>query len=230
MRSTRVAALGRALSDPSRAEILCLLTSGTPRTAGQLAAHVGLAASTTSRHLAELVDAQLLRVEPSGRHRYFHLYSTDIVDLLTTIDRMDVPDAAAGRTRSRAPIATARTCYDHLAGDLGVSLYRALVDDGLIEVDPKAPPHITAAGRAAFSKLGIDAAELAGARRPAVRGCLDWQEQQHHLGGGLGQALLALMLDRGWLRPQVDRRVLLLTDLGERKLATTFGLDVGSAP
>ena len=229
MRSARVAAVGKALSDPSRAEILCLLSSGTPRTAGQLAAHVGLAASTTSRHLAELVDGHLLRVEVSGRHRYFSLYSADIIDLLTMIDRMDLPKTASGGIRHRAPIATARTCYDHLAGDLGVNLYRSLVADGLIKVDPTGPPHITSAGHAKFTKLGIDTAELDIARRPAVRGCLDWQEQQHHLGGGLGRALLSMMLDQGWLKPQADRRVLLVTSRGKQKFTAAFSLEVGLA-
>jgi len=224
MRSVRISALGKALADPSRAEVLCVLSTGNPRTAGQLAAYVGLAPSTTSRHLGVLVDAGLLSVEASGRHRYFRIRSPEVAELLGTIDVMDLPTPSPTASFRSTDITIARTCYDHLAGDVGVGLFEAMVSSDLIETD--GAPRLTGRGHAALRELGIDTEALGSLRRPLVRGCLDWERQTQHLGGAIGGALFATMLNQRWLERRPDRRVVAITPFGERSLRDRFGLEL----
>lgn len=228
MRSQRISALGKALSDPNRAEILCVLHSGRARTAGELAAHVGLAPSTTSRHLAELVDRGLVVVEPSGRHRYFRLRSHEISDLLGVIDTMDLPHPSAAVSRRNTGIAVARTCYDHAAGALGVGIFRSMTRDGLLDLTDDGP-RLTALGHARLRSLGVDTQHLGTLRRPLVRACLDWEQQTHHLGGSAAGALLRAMLERGWLARRGEARILTVTDLGARNLDQHFQVVIGRA-
>ncbi len=227
MRSVQISALGRAIADPNRAEVLCVLEGRSPRTAGQLAAHLGLAPSTTSRHLSELVDAGLVEFDAAGRHRYYRLRSHEVSDLLRTIDAMDLPARSVIRTRRGNEITTARTCYDHLAGDIGVRVFQSMIAKGWIEAPTDQPPRLTATGHARLRALGIDTEWLGAQRRPLVRGCLDWEQRTRHTGGGLGSALLSVMLREKWLTRGRDDRVVAVTPFGVRQLSDHFDVDVG---
>lgn len=222
--TSRVSIVGTALADPKRAQILAALSSGTAHTAGELANAIGLAASTTSRHLSRLVDTGLVAVEPSGRHRYFRIASSEVADLLEWIDGMDLPETnPPQRPRPGSELSFARSCYDHLAGELGVSLFQAMVDLDMLQ-DTPAPPTLTTAGRKHLLGLGIDVDELANKRRPLTRACIDWTQRTHHLGGAVGVALLQHMLAEKWLRRSRDRRVLKLTDHGRTAFLHHFDL------
>lgn len=224
--TSRVSVVGTALADPKRAEILAALVSGTAHTAGELANAVGLAPSTTSRHLSRLVDTGLLTVEPSGRHRYFRIASKDVADLLEWIDGMELPETnPPQRPRPGSELSYARSCYDHLAGELGVSLYQAMVNLDLL-LDTPDQPTLTPAGGKHLHDLGIDVDELTNKRRPLTRACIDWTQRTHHLGGAVGVALLQHMLTEQWLRRSRDGRVLKLTDHGRTAFLHHFDLKI----
>lgn len=223
MRSDRLAAVGRALGDPSRAAILTALASGRPRSAGELAAVAGLARSTTSRHLAVLVDAGMIEVDPSGRHRFFRLKSPEIAELLNLIDVMHLPEPSTTRRRRSSTLVEARTCYDHLAGSLGVAIYEWMLATQKIDPPDEHGPRLTATGHTFLRQLGVDTAELGAQPRPLARACLDWEQRRHHLGGGTGAALLLTMLTRGWLERSTTSRAVTVTPAGEAALDRYFG-------
>lgn len=226
MEGSRVATIGAALADPSRSEILAALASGRAHTAGELAQWAGLAASTTSAHLSRLVDAGLVAVEPSGRHRYFRIASDEVAELLERIDSLDLSETnAPRRPHPGSAMSFARTCYDHLAGELGVQLHTALVAKDLL-TEEAGHLLVTKAGRLGFAALDIDTTALSNARRPVTRQCLDWTQRRHHLGGALGAALLEQMLASKWLKRGRDERVISLTPIGGQALRDHFGLTV----
>ena len=220
--------------------MLVALADGRALAASTLAAEAGVAASTVSGHLARLVDGGLVRVEPSGRNRYFRLAGPQVAEAVEALARLapthPVRSLRAG-THAEA-IRRARTCYDHLAGRLGVALLDALVADGalVVETDPGAgrDPVLGAGrercfqlsehGRARLADLGV-ALDGAG-RRPLIRYCVDWSEQRPHLGGALGAALLDRLVDLGWV-VRAERRVVRLTETGREGM--TSGLGVSSA-
>src|SRR4051812_27866432 len=235
-----LAALGAVLGEPARARMLLALGDGRALAASMLAAEAGVAPSTASGHLARLVDADLLAVTVQGRHRYYRLAGPQVGELLETLAR--VAPAAPVRslregTRAHA-LREARTCYDHIAGRLGVELFRALLDaeaitggNGLHVVggdgaDRLSAPgrdvdyRLTASGARRLDTLGVDTPDPG----TALRYCIDWSEQAHHLSGTLGRALAARLLELRWLRPAERTRALHVTPAGRRGLAAEFGL------
>jgi len=226
----RIAAL---IGDAGRAEVLTALMSDRALTATELADVAGVTKQTISAHLAKLLDAGLLAVEHQGRHRYFRLADRDVAHLLESL--MNVAfRAGAVRLRSspREPaLRRARMCYDHLAGEVGVQFYEALVRQGLLQATHQATHHgaaLTPAGAQWFAQVGIDTGALAQQRRMLCRPCLDWSERRHHLGGALGAALLQRLFEGGWARRAQGSRVVHFTPRGE--LALRQWLAEGSAP
>jgi DNA-binding transcriptional ArsR family regulator len=232
-----LAALGSVLGERARARMLLALGDGRALPAGVLASEAGVAASTASGHLGRLVDAGLLAVVPQGRRRYYRLAGPQVAELIETLAR--VAPAAPVRslregTRAHA-IRTARTCYDHLAGRLGVSLMQALIASGAIaggdglhhfDVEDRlsAPGRdvdyrLTRAGACELAQLGIEDAE-----RLPLRYCVDWTEQAHHLSGPLGRALATRLLELGWLRRADRGRAVHVTAAGTAGLREAFGL------
>lgn len=212
----RIAAL---IGDSGRAEVLTALMTDRALTATELAAVAGVTKQTISAHLAKLLDAGLLCVEQQGRHRYFRLANQDVAQLLESL--MNVAfRAGAVRLRSspREPaLRRARMCYDHLAGEVGVQFYEALVGQGLLQATADGAA-VTPEGAAWFAQVGIDTAALARQRRTLCRPCLDWSERRHHLGGALGAALLQRLMEGGWARRVADSRVVQFTPKGEMAL------------
>ena len=237
-----LAALGSVLGERARARMLLALGDGRALAAGVLASEAGVAASTASEHLGRLVDAGLLTVVPQGRHRYYRLAGPQVAELIETLAR--VAPAAPVRslrdgTRAHA-LRTARTCYDHLAGRLGVALMQALIaggaivgGDGLHRVDGDGQDRLSAPGRdldyrltphgaRLLETLGIERAD-----RLPLRYCIDWTEQAHHLSGPLGRALAERLLELGWLRRADRGRAVHVTDAGAAGLQREFGLPRG---
>ena len=242
-----IAAIAAVLADPGRCRILAALGDGRALPASLLASEAGVAASTASEHLARLVGAGLLTVERHGRHRYYRLAGPQVGDLLEALAQV-APSAPVRSlrdgTRAQA-LRFARTCYDHLAGRVGVALMDALLERGLLEPDRHLDPlasgdrlaspgrairyGLTEAGAGFMEELGIDLGALP-PRRPAVRYCIDWSEQRPHLAGAVGAALTTRLLDLGWIRRAERSRAVFLTDEGRGGFATVFGVDPDRVP
>jgi DNA-binding transcriptional ArsR family regulator len=226
MVSQRLAAVGALLADQTRAALLSILLDGRAFTGGELARAVGVAPSTASGHLSKLIDGGMVAVEPCGRHRYFRLASADVATLLETIKARAPVAVAPAPPRVPAALAYARTCYDHLAGEVAVRLHAHLVDTGRLSVVDDHPV-VTPSGQATLAGLGIDCGALMRGSRPLIRHCLDWTERRHHIAGAVGAALLAAMVERSWVKPGVQPRVLRITSAGRHGLAEHLGLRLG---
>ena len=218
-----IVGIAALIGDHARAEVLTALMADRALTATELAAGAGVTKQTISAHLAKLVAAGLVAVESQGRHRYFRLADRDVAHLLESLMGVAFRTGAVrARASSREPaLRKARVCYDHLAGEIGVSILdgllrkRALVQgaDGL---------KLTAAGKRLFHSLRIDTDALASQKRAFCRACLDWSERRHHLAGALGAALLARIVDLGWAKRAKDSRVVFITANGEQALLKIF--------
>ena len=213
-----LAARAALLADRTRATFCLALIDGRAWTAGELARHAGVAPSTASVHLDRLVRAGLLVTERQGRHRYLRLAGPEVARTVETLaggagPAPVPPGLRASRAASR--LAAARTCYDHLAGALGVALFDGLVADGLlVTTDGLA---LTPPGRAWFTALaGPDPLPRTG--RPVVRACLDWTERRHHLAGTAGAVLCRALFSHGWVERGRDRRSVRITEAGRAAL------------
>lgn len=226
MHSDDLARFGALIADPTRAHLLAILLDGRAYTGGELARHAGVSASTTSEHLSKLRDADLIAVEAQGRHRYFRLSDLSVAELLesvaSSVAAHGSPSAAPSRPRPEGGLAYARTCYDHLAGELAVRIFDQLVIGGVL-VDHGDHVEVSTQGRTALSDIGVD---LNGAspNRPLARSCLDSTERRHHLAGAAGQALLTMMLKRRWLVRGPRPRTVRVTRTGHAEIPAAFGL------
>ena len=236
-----ISAVGALLADPGRCRMLFALGDGRALPAGRLADEAGVSAATGSSHLAKLLDARLVTVEAHGRHRYYRLAGPQVGRLLETMAELAPPAPVRSlrqHTRAHA-VREARTCYDHLAGRLGVAVMRAMLDRRLItggdgRFDPAAPGadrlsaygrevdyRLTGDGSAFLEDLGVTLP----ARRPLIRYCIDWSEQAHHLAGGLGAGLLSRLLELEWVRRNPSSRAVDVTDAGRKGLRERFAID-----
>ncbi|MFP5305458.1 MAG: ArsR/SmtB family transcription factor [Gammaproteobacteria bacterium] len=219
-----IASICALIGDPARALMLSALMDGRARTATELAAEAGITRQTTSMHLARLTHGGLLAMRSQGRHRYFQLRTPEIAAALETLMVVGEQRARPMPPRS-SPEREARTCYDHLAGRLGVALFDALGAGGHLQVGASQLA-LTPSGEQLFDRLGIDLDVVRQRRRMFATFCLDWSERRHHLGGALGAALLDRFLERGWLRRRPDSRAVLLTTAGKAGLKRSFGVSL----
>jgi DNA-binding transcriptional ArsR family regulator len=234
--------VGALLSEPARTRMLLALNDGRALPASMLAVEAGVAASTASEHLRRLLDGGLVTVETHGRYRYYRLAGPAVADLIEAAARLAPPRPIASLregTKANA-LRKARRCYDHIGGMLGVALTDAFRRDGYLTghdgsvdfmrrpaqrpaggvLDPVAYT-LTDAGAQAFRELG---AEPPGNR--AVRCCVDWTEQRHHMAGEAGRNLLRQFDRLGWVRPARHHRALILTAAGSAELTGRFGLEL----
>ncbi|MFE4548499.1 ArsR/SmtB family transcription factor [Streptomyces sp. NPDC056785] len=220
-----LAALAGMIADETRADFLLALLDGRAWTAGELARHAGVAPSTASEHLGRLVAGGLLAEERQGRHRYVRLADSRVAQLVEDLAARVAP--AAGRPRSLreagagSAMARGRTCYDHLAGRLGIALTDALTRRGLLRQDTGFA--LTDAGLRWFDTAGIPLDRTG--RRPLSRACLDWTERRPHLAGTAGAALCRHALDARWCVRVGSERAVAVTPEGERAFAELLGVE-----
>ena len=225
-----VAEIAAVIGDVARANILTALMDGRALTAGELAAHAGVTPQTTSGHLAKLADAGLITGERQGRHRYVRLASPAVAEVIEAL--MTVAATGPVRHRPVGPrdlaLRAARSCYDHMAGRLGVGLAAALEAGGLVAVADGSGA-VTARGRDFFHDHGI-AIDVGRGSRPLCRTCLDWSERRPHLAGRLGAAVCSHFLDQHWVTRVGGSRALRITPKGRQALRERFGIaEIGQA-
>ena len=192
---------------------------GDPCAAGELARRAGIAPSTASGHFARLLAGGLVACESVGRERRYRLASAAVAATLEALARVAPPlTVRSWRGADRgAAIRSARTCYDHLAGRLGVGLTEALVAQGVL-IPRDTAYELTAAGEETLDRLGVDVAAARARRRSFARACLDWSERRPHLAGALGAAVAETILARGWVRRRPGDRGLHVTAVGVAEL------------
>jgi DNA-binding transcriptional ArsR family regulator len=217
-----IAPVAALAGDPARANMLSALLAGKALTASELANEAGVTVQTASSHLSKLEGGGLIAGVKQGRHRYFRLADPDVAEML---EKMMGVAARAGHLRTRPgpsdpAIRKARVCYDHLAGEMGVTLFDSLLGSRLISGGDS--PRVTKRGEEFTDKFGIDLQSLARERRPLCKTCLDWSMRRHHLAGALGAALLRRFYDLGWARQGRDSRAVHFTPDGERSFRRLF--------
>ncbi len=216
----RVASL---IGDNARAEVLSALMAGRALTATELADIAGVTKQTISSHLGKLLDGGLLTYEQQGRHRYFKLATPDVAHLLESMMGVAQNAMAPGRRFGpRQPaLRKARSCYDHLAGELAVRAYEALVENGVL-VEGGETLKIADHGHDWFQDIGIDTAQNVDNRRAQCRSCLDWSERRRHLAGVLGAAFFARIQELGWAKRTPGSRVVTFSPQGEKSFLALF--------
>lgn len=217
-----IASVAQLIGDPARANMLSALMSGKALTASELAAEAGVTAQTASSHLAKLQTGGLLAVMRQGRYRYFALSGSDVAEALEALMGLA---AAQGRLRTRTgpndpALRHARSCYRHLAGEQGVALYEALLARKALVLDGEGIG-VTESGAAFLREFGVEIEDLC-TRGPVGRACLDWSMRRSHLGGALGRAVLARIIQLGWARQAADSRAILFTATGANTFRETF--------
>ena len=220
--------IASAIGEPARARILYCLMDDRARTSTELAAVADVGTSTASAHLDRLLKARLLRVAAQGRHRYYRLAGPEVGRVLEGLSA--IAGAASPRFIPSTPnrLRAARTCYDHIAGSLGVMLHDRLLSLEWISPDGADTYAITEKGRRKLGEIGIDIGAFLDRRRRLAFGCLDWSERRHHLGGSLGAALLGHALAKKWLVRDLDGRGLTPTAFGWQEFRRRFGIDPAS--
>lgn len=219
-----IAPVAALLADPARVSMLFALSDGREISAGELALLAGVTRSTASLHLAKLVEAGLVGARAEGRHRHYRLTRPETVQALEALAAL-APEAVP-RTHRQAKIGravrSARTCYDHLAGRLGVALTEALVERGAL-LPAGREFTVTPSGERLFGDFGIDLDAARRSRRAFALACLDWSERVHHLAGSLGAALLARLLELGWIERTEGSRAVQVSRAGKQGLVRVFG-------
>lgn len=202
--------------------MLYCLMDGHARTSTELAIVAGVSPSTASVHLGRLKSRHLVKALVQGKHRYYSLNGPDVASALEALSVLagEPQNKFVPKTPSR--LRAARTCYDHIAGTIGVSLHDRFHALRWLSSEYE----VTAGGAKGFATLGIDIEATQSLRRRFACACLDWSERRPHLGGALGAAVLAAVLKRKWVMLDLDSRALAVTNLGRREMLTRFDLSV----
>lgn len=216
-----MSSVASAISDPSRVSILCALMDGRAWTATELSVVAGIAPSTTSGHLTRLLSNGLIMCLTQGRHRYYSLAGHEIAGLLENLMGVSMASRSSPTPRTPVYLRYARTCYDHLAGEIAVQIYAFMLKEKWLEPGGTA---LTLVGCTHFQNLGavLDPRP----RRKACCPCLDWSERLFHLGGDTGSALLTVFLQKGWVAKTPGYREVSITDKGKISLRRLFRLDI----
>jgi DNA-binding transcriptional ArsR family regulator len=228
------AALARvagAIAEPARARMLCCLMDGHARTGTELAAVAEISASTASVHLARLKEQRLVKVLAQGKHRYYSLEDERVAAVLEALMVIGGERPAPFTPNTPTRLRSARTCYDHMAGTLGVTLHDSLFKmDWLYRASDDATSYrLTARGAREMSALGIDVDGLRSARRRFACACIDWSERRPHIGGAIGAALLSTATKRKWVAQDLDSRALRVTKSGQTAMLERFGVKLDAA-
>jgi DNA-binding transcriptional ArsR family regulator len=223
----RIAEIAALVGDQARANILAALMGGRALTASELAYAAGVSPQTTSGHLGKLTDGRLLACVKQGRHRYYRIATHRVAEMLEGIMAVvaDAPPRYRPSSKLDDAMRLARTCYDHVAGKLGVGITDALCAHGHVTLADEGG-EVTGSGVAFLRKFGVDLDAARNRQRIFCRPCLDWTERRPHLGGSVGAALAQRCFDLGWLERMRDSRALRITKAGRRGLDETFGISL----
>lgn len=219
------ARIAAAIGEPARTKILYCLMDGHARTSTELAIVADVSPSTASSHLQRLQTERLIKVLVQGKHRYYSLHGPAVARVLEGLTVLAGGARSAFVPNTPNRLRAARTCYDHLAGTVAVTLHDRLLAVGWLvpDADDETTYDVTTKGAKALQALGIDVAGARALRRRFAYACVDWSERRPHVGGAIGAELLDLALRKRWVTQDLDSRALTVTRSGERELAT-FGL------
>lgn len=214
------------IGDPVRSKIMWALLDGRAYTATELANYTGTTPSNISMHLSKLVGAELLTVEKQGRHRYYNYSRPEISYAIEAMaNLLSKSEKPINGLSSDEPVKFCRSCYDHLAGKVGVMLTERLLEQGIL-VRSGQDFDVQPSGEEFFQKLGIDFLSLRLQKRAIARYCLDWSERKPHLAGSLGAALLKQFITMGWMRRTAHSRAITITGKGREALLINFKVEV----
>jgi DNA-binding transcriptional ArsR family regulator len=218
--------IATAIGEPARARMLYCLVDGHARTSTELAAVADVAPSTASVHLQRLKTERLVKVFAQGKHRYYSLEGANVAAALEALSVLAGGSRDAFVPNTPNPLRAARTCYDHIAGALGVLLHDRFNALGWLSRGSGADEayDLTEEGARACEALGIDVEATRALRRRFAYACLDWSERRPHIGGALGAAVLHVALTRQWVSQDLDSRALTITSVGRRDMQARFGL------
>jgi DNA-binding transcriptional ArsR family regulator len=217
--------IAAAIGEPARARMLYCLVDGHARTSTELAAVAEVAPSTASVHLQRLKSERLVKVFAQGKHRYYSLEGANVAAALEALSLLGGGSREAFVPNTPNLLRAARTCYDHIAGALAVSLHDRFMALGWLSKGSGADGayDVTRKGARALEALGIDVEATRALRRRFAYACLDWSERRPHIGGALGAAVLHVALKRQWVSRDLDSRALTITSLGRREMQARFG-------
>jgi DNA-binding transcriptional ArsR family regulator len=223
----QIAEVAALVGDPARANILCALLGGRAITAAELAHAANVSPPTASEHLGKLTAARLTVVMKQGRHRYYRLAGPHVGQMLESIMNVALTGPPRFQPRSKADdlMRRARTCYDHIAGALGVGIADQMIARAFVILGDEAG-EVTPEGDAFLAELGVGLAAIRTKRRIFCRPCVDWTERRSHIGGAVGAAIACRCFEMKWIERVGGSRALSITPAGRRGLMSTFGLSV----
>ena len=229
--ASNLAEIAALVGDPARANMLAALMDGRALTASELAFMARVTPQTASAHLAKLAESKLLSVAKQGRHRYFRLASPLVGRMLEgimAVAAIEAPHRHRPPSLKDAALRQARTCYDHLAGRLGVALADALTAEGHVVLGEDGGT-VTESGTGFFQAMGIDLEAGLKRQRCFCRPCLDWSERRPHLAGTLGAAIATTAFEQGWIERLRDTRAVAITTAGRARMSELFGPQLETA-
>ena len=211
------------IAERSRAIMLWSLLDGRAYTATELAVTADLSIQSASNHLSQLIRGGLLKSEKQGRHKYYRFANDRVALAIENIAGLMPASSSANASANSEPLGIkyARTCYDHLAGKVGVQVTQSLLKNKwLIDCDDRY--ELSRAGHKKFSEIGIDVDVAQTQNRKFAYPCLDWSERTHHLGGALGAALLNTFIANDWIRKVKNSREVVVTGKGMKEFAKSL--------
>lgn len=227
----RLAQVAGAIAEPARSRMLCCLMDGRARTSTELAVVAQVNPSTASVHLARLKDQHLVQLVAQGKYRYYRIGTPEVAAALEALLVVAGGAQAKFVPSTPDPLRHARTCYDHMAGEVAVAVHEHFkAHTWIIDGGKEGDYELTAKGELEMQELGVKVAELRRLRRRFACSCLDWSERKPHLAGALGAAFLKVSLANGWVEPGLESRALTLTRAGCREFQRRFGYVVDARP
>jgi DNA-binding transcriptional ArsR family regulator len=218
-------AIASIIGEPARASMLWHLLDGRAYTAGELANVADISSTSGSNHLNKLLEAKLLKVEVQGRHRYYSFSRPEVAYAIESLANLTLDNKRIAASPTRTGVKYCRTCYDHLAGTVGVKITQALVEKKVLKVSSK-DYLLTETGWKWLEALGITNDTLTGSKRLFSRQCLDWSERKPHLAGHLGAVLLKKMKELDWFRKVNFTREMIVTPKGQMRIYDLLNIKI----
>lgn len=222
-----ISRIAAAIGEPARTRMLLSLMDGRARTSTELAILADITPSTASVHLNRLKEEKLVTVSAQGRHRYYSLKGRRVARVLEGLSFLAGGNNRSFVTKTPDSLRRARTCYDHIAGALGVAFHDQFIRENWIVSNPDDGPNaydVSGAGAKKLDLIGIDVAEVRALRRQFAYGCLDWSERRPHIAGALGAALLKHALTKNWVTRDLNTRAIAVTRFGKREILAHLGI------